>query len=283
MDGLRFPVKACVYETEPGVRVLVETQWPAGVPRGEILLVHGLESSSQAGYMLTMAQAALDAGYVAHRYNMRDVYNAGLTVDLLRVLEQLRDQGRGPVHLAGYSLGGNVILKLAGELGEAARPLVASLCAVSTPIDLEACCRQLCQRSNRFYHNRFLRKLIARTLLLDPTQTGLGQVKKLVEFDDLVTGPAFGFRDAVDYYRHQSAARFLAGIRVPTLLIQAKDDPMIPFSTFDHPAIGTNPHLRLLATEHGGHVGFLARGRRRFWSEGAVLEWVSRHHPPSRA
>jgi uncharacterized protein len=263
---------------------MVETQRPIGTPRGEVILVHGLESCSQAGYLLTMAQVALEAGYVTHRFNMRDLYNGGLTDDLRWLLEHLREQGRAPVHMVGYSLGGNVILKLAGELGEAARPLVASLSAVSTAIDLEACCRKLCTPGNAIYHKRFLRKLIARTQLQNPTITGLDKVRTLVEFDDLVTGPFFGFRDAMDYYRWQSSARFLGGIRVPTLILQAKDDPIIPFSTFlGDPAIKENPYLHLLATEHGGHVGFLTRGPRRFWCDVAVLDWVVRHSSPQCA
>lgn len=290
-DDRRFPVEACLYPTEPGVQVLVESQRPESAPRGEIVLVHGLESSSRAGYMLSMAQTALEAGYGAHRVNMRSCggtehlsrtfYNAGLTVDLRMIVEELARGGRAPVHLAGYSLGGNVILKLAGEWGEAARPFIASVCAVSASIDLEASCRAIERRENLLYHRRFVRRLIARTRRRMEANPGfavtadLDRIRTITEFDDLITGPSFGFRDAIDYYRHQSAVRFLGGIRVPTQLIYALDDPIIPASMYGHPSIDANPHIRRFPTRHGGHVGFIARGPHRFWLDRAVLDWVA--------
>lgn len=289
-DALRFPVEARYYATEPGVQVLVESQRPDAAPRGEIVLVHGLESSGRAGYLLSMAQAALEAGYAVHRFNMRTCggtehlsptfYNAGLTVDLRMVLEEFARQGRAPVHLAGYSLGGNLILKLAGEWGDAARPFLASVCTVSASIDLEASCRAIERRENFLYHRRFVRSLIARTRRRLEANPGLGlhpdldRIKTIVEFDDLVTGPSFGFRDAADYYAHQSAIRFLDGIRVPTRLIYALDDPLIPASMYEHPSIDANPYIQRLPTRHGGHVGFIARGAQRFWLDHAVLDWT---------
>lgn len=289
-DARRFPVESCYYPTDPGVHVLVEMQRPEGPPRGEILLVHGLESSSRAGYMLSMAQAALEAGYAVHRFNMRSCggtehlsptfYNAGLTVDLRMVLEELARQGRAPVHLAGYSLGGNLILKLAGEWGDGARPFIASVCAVSASIDLAESCRAIERRENFLYHRRFVRRLIARTRRRLEAHPGrmphpdLDRIKTIIEFDDLVTGPSFGFRDAADYYAHQSAIRVLDGIRVPTQLIYALDDPLIPAAMYDHPSIDANPRIKRLPTRHGGHVGFIARGAHRFWLDRAVLEWI---------
>lgn len=289
-DGRRFPVEARYYATEPGVKVLVEMQRPEGAPRGEIVLAHGLESSSRAGYMLSMAQAALEAGFTVHRFNLRSCggtehlsptfYNAGLTVDLRMIVEELVRQGSAPVHLAGYSLGGNVILKLAGEWGAAAHPFLASVCAVSASIDLEASCRAIERRENFLYHRRFVRRLIARTRRRIAANPGLSiapnldRIKTIVEFDDLVTGPSFGFRGAADYYWHQSAIRFLDKIRVPTLLIYALDDPIIPASMYEHPSIDANPHIRRHPTRHGGHVGFIARGAPRFWLDHAVLDWI---------
>jgi len=283
-------VKACYYETEPGIQVLVESQRPDGASRGEILLVHGLESSSRAGYMLSMAQAALEAGYAAGRFNMRGCgaaehltpafYNAGLTIDLRKVLEQFHRHGRTPVHLAGYSLGGNVILKLAGEWAEQARPFIASVSAISASIDLEASCRAIQRPENFLYHRRFLRRLIARTrrrLKANPhlaVHPEFHRARTIIEFDDLVTAPAFGFRDAADYYRRQSAIRFIERIRVPTQLIYALDDPLIPASMYEHHSIDANPYIRRVATRHGGHVGFIARGARRFWLDHAVLAWI---------
>src|ERR1035438_2217014 len=148
------PIERRLYRTEPQVRVLVESQRPAQnvAAVGEIVLLHGLEGSGKSGYMRGMAAAALREGYTVHRFHMRTcggterlcstLYHAGLTSDLLAVLRQFQSDGRAPVFLVGFSLGGNVALKLAGELGDAARPLLRGVSAVSTPIDLEAAGRR---------------------------------------------------------------------------------------------------------------------------------------------
>jgi len=290
LDERRFPVETRYLQTESGVTVLIESQRPEGASRGDIILTHGLESSSRAGYMLSMAQAGLEAGYAVHRFNMRSCggtehlsptfYNAGLTVDLRMFVEALVGDTHTPVHLAGYSLGGNLIAKLAGEWGEAARPFIASVCAVSASIDLEASCRAIERRENFIYHRRFVRRLIERTkrrLEANPKLTihpEFLSARTIVEFDDKVTGPSFGFRDAADYYWHQSATRFLDGIRVPTRFIYSLDDPIIPPSMYNHPAMSANPHISRQATRHGGHVGFIARGAHRFWLDRAVLDWI---------
>jgi len=276
-----YPEENKLFRTEPDVQVLVQSQRPAGESRGELILVHGLEGAADAGYMRTMAKAALDAGFAVNRFNIRTcggterlantLYHAGLTSDLRFVLNQI---GR-PVHLVGYSLGGNMILKLAGELGEDAAPLIASICAVSTPIDLAACARTISKPSNRIYERRFLKRMRKRVV-----ETGRFTVKQvraartIWAFDDILTGPSFGFRGAEHYYETQSSRQFLERIRVPVLLIQSRDDIFIPFEIFQHPAIRANPLVRLHVTEHGGHLGFLSRTKPRFWLDGAVLEWI---------
>jgi predicted alpha/beta-fold hydrolase len=289
LDENRFPVKATLYETEPGVQVLVHSQTPSGPPAGELILVHGLEGSSAAGYARSLAQAALEAGYAVHRYNMRScggtehlsgttLYHSGQTSDLLAVIRQL--QGRSPIFLAGFSLGGNVVLKLAGELGESARELIAGVVAVSTPIDLAACVRQLDRRVNFIYSNRFLSRLKQRVRLKQRLAPGLFPIEKLdrvktvYEFDDQFTALNFGFGTADNYYATQSSKQFLDRIRIPTLLVQAKDDPLIPFEVYNHPAFSQNPCLRLLAVEHGGHLGFVAKGKPRFWLDQVLVQWI---------
>jgi predicted alpha/beta-fold hydrolase len=289
LDTVRFPVESRLVETEPGVQVLVESQAPAGPPRGHIVLVHGLEGSGAAGYMLSLSQAALDAGYAPHRFHMRTcggtehlcqtLYHAGLTSDLRAVLEDFAGADRAPVWLVGFSLGGNVVLKLAGELGEAARPLMAGVCAVSTPIDLGVSVDRLAKFDNRLYEYRFLRRMRRRlcaTGRYRPSDfRGLRTVRG---FDENITAPAFGFRDAAHYYSTQSAIHFLPGIRVPTLVVQAKDDSFVPSSLFKAPALRGNPAIRLLMTEHGGHLGFLSRRAPRFWADAAVLDWIEKEN-----
>ncbi len=276
---LRYPVETKIYQTEPDVRVLVHAQRPA-TPCAEMIVIHGLEGSSQSGYAVSLAAAALDAGYAVHRFNMRSCggtehlalsnYHSGQTSDLLHVLREIKRASGLPLFVVGFSLGANVALKLAGELGEAGRDLLAGVCAVSAPIDLAACARALGEPRNFIYSRRFLTRLktrIRRRHRQAPdvySLDGLKRVRSIWDFDDVYTGPLFGFGSAVNYYRTQSSNQYLEKIRVPALLVQAKDDPLIPFSVYDHPAFRENPCLQLVAADHGGHVGFISRRNPRF-------------------
>jgi predicted alpha/beta-fold hydrolase len=286
----QWPVETVVYETEPNVRVLVHSQRPTEEPEGELILVHGLEGSSASGYARSMVHAALERGWATHRFNMRGCggaddlavsgYHAGQTSDLLAFLRGRRSASTLPIFVIGFSLGGNVALKLAGELGESAQELLNGVCVVSTPIDLAACVAALGQPRNFIYQNRFLDRLkdrIRRKNRQAPdvyTLEHLPKIKTIEDFDDHYTARLFGFGTAANYFKTQSANQFLERIRVPTLLIQSKDDPLVPFTVFEHPAIASNPCLTLLAVEHGGHLGFLSRGKARFWLDGTVLDWA---------
>jgi len=249
------------------------------------VLVHGLEGSASAGYMHSMAACALEAGYTVQRSNLRScggterlartVYHGGLTSDLLAVVRAVAAQGRAPVWLVGFSLGGNLVAKLAGELGEDARPLLAGVCAASAAIDLEACAIRIRQPDNRLYEYRFLSLMRARARAVwHSTPADLRGIRSVFEMDDRITAPNFGFRSAEHYYRSQSANQFLELIRVPTLFITAQDDPLVPFRIYDHPAFRQNPCLQLVATEYGGHLGFLAKGRPRLWLDHVIMEWI---------
>jgi predicted alpha/beta-fold hydrolase len=293
----RWPVETVLMRTEPDVQVLMSIQRPEGDPQGEVVLVHGLEGSSDAGYARSMAYATLTRGYSVVRFNMRSCggtehltlsnYHAGQTSDLVEVLRQRRPQV--PVFLIGYSLGGNVALKLAGELGREAADLITGVCAVSAPIDLAACAEALQRRSNFIYQNRFLSRLkdrIQRRHAEAPhlyTIEHLPKVRTITDFDDYYTSKLFGFGTAANYFRTQSANQFLERIEVPALLVQAKDDPLIPFSAFDHPAFSRNRNLRLVAVDHGGHLGFLARRRPRFWLDELIMDWVQGINQPGLA
>lgn len=253
-------------------------------PRAELICLHGLEGSHDSGYLQSLAQAALGEGFRIHRLNMRgcggteglskSLYHAGLTADLHHILRQL--DGRLPVFLAGFSLGGNVMLKLAGELGAATG--LAGIAAVSVPLDLHACCLKMMRPENRLYEARFvlsLKRRFARRAAEHPELYDvrhLEGIRTVIEFDDRITAPYFGFGNAVNYYATQSSQNFLDAIRVPTLVIQAEDDPLIPFEVYRrHAAFRTNPALRLMAVPHGGHVGFIARRQPRFWVDRQIL------------
>jgi predicted alpha/beta-fold hydrolase len=135
-------------------------------------------------------------------------------------------------------------------------------------------------RANTVYARRFLRRLEQRIRLKEHLRPGLfdlsrfPSVKTIYDFDDVYTAPAFGFGTADNYYATQSAQCFLDDIRVPALVIQAQDDPLVPFEVYNHPAFSRNPNLQLMTPEHGGHVGFIARGKPRFWLDGILLEWL---------
>jgi len=293
LNEQRFPVQAKFYDTEPGVQVLVHSQAPATEPIAQLILVHGLEGSSSAGYARSLAQAALEAGCATHRLNMRScggtehlsgrtLYHSGQTSDLLAVVRQL--PSNAPIFLVGFSLGGNVVLKLAGELGASTSGLgsktISGVMAISTPIDLAACVRQLDKPSNALYARRFVSRLKERVRVKERLTpglfdlSGLDLVRNIYDFDDRFTAQAFGFGTADNYYATQSSNQFLDRIRVPTLLVQAKDDPLIPFAVYDHPAFLANPYLRLIAVEHGGHLGFISKTRPRFWLDQVLVNWV---------
>jgi predicted alpha/beta-fold hydrolase len=283
----RIPVEPRLYQTEPQVQVLVESQRPADSAAAvEIVLLHGLEGSGQSGCVRGMAAAALNQGFAVHRFYMRTcggterlcptLYHAGLTSDLLAVLRQFQSEGRAPVFLVGFSLGGNVALKLAGELGDSAHQFLAGVGAISAPIDLEASARRIGEPRNRLYERRFVRRMTARLCATGRyTPADFAGLRTLWAIDDRITAPSFSFGGAANYYRTQSAIGYLEAIRVPVLLIQAKDDTFIPFDAFESQAVRSNPQIRLLAPEHGGHLGFLGRGEPRFWAEETVLRWIS--------
>jgi uncharacterized protein len=291
LDVAQFPVRSVVYQTEPAVRIRVDVQSPASEDRGDLVLLHGLEGSSNSGYMQSMAQAALLAGFRVHRVNTRTcggtstmaptLYHAGLSSDLHYLLQALKSQGRDNVYLAGYSLGGNVALKFLGEMGTSAGHLLRAAAAISVPLDLAACCRAMEHPRNFIYQRRFVRSLKAswRRRVLEfpdrfaPSEAELAQVQTVWQFDHLFTAPHFGFGTAENYYATQSAQRYLDGIRLPTLLVAAQDDPLVPFAVYRQPAIASNQHLQLLAPIHGGHVGFLARRQPRFWLDETLVKW----------
>jgi uncharacterized protein len=160
-------------------------------------------------------------------------------------------------------------------LGEDARPLLAGVCAAAAAIDLEACARRVGQPDNRLYEYGFLMLMRARARAVwHSTSADLRGIRSVFEMDDRITAPNFGFRGAEHYYRTQSANQFLERIRVPTLFITAQDDPLVPFRIYEHPAFRQNPCLKLVATEYGGHLGFLAKGRPRLWLDHAIMEWI---------
>ena len=151
----------------------------------------------------------------------------------------------------------------------------------TTPVDIAACVRELRRWKNRIYEQRFLialRKRIRQMAALNPGVHAIDKIPRIrsvYEFDDTFVAPYFGFGSADNYYATQSSIRYVSSIRVPTLLIQAKDDPMIPFDIFSDPRLRNNPNIELIAVEHGGHLGFVADAPPRFWADRVILNWIT--------
>ena len=281
-DFARFPMEQRLIRTDSETQVLVQTQHPIGPAIGEVTLIHGLEGAGDAGYIVSMAWTALNAGFTVHRFHMRTcggteklcrtLYHGGLTSDLRTFLQQ--SPSGLPGFLIGFSLGGNVSLKLAGELGET--DLIHGVCSISAPIDLGAAARRIGERDNFLYQKRFVARMKQRVIATGLyTAADLAPYRTLYEIDDKITAPSFGFGTADNYYATQSSVNVLDRIRVPALAIAAKDDTFIPFEMYGHPAFSSHPFLRLNAPEHGGHLGFLARNPPRFWADEIAIGFLT--------
>jgi len=285
-DWSAYPMESRFVRTSPDVEVLVQTQRPLGTPRGELVLLHGLEGSGESGYIISLSHRALQAGFVVHRFHMRTcggtehlcntLYHAGLTSDLLSFLEQ--DEHAQKLFLIGFSLGGNVALKAAAEICQAGEKLLAGVVSVNTPIDLAACSRRLQQPVNRIYQDRFTARMKERLLRTGRySQDDLAGCRTVFDIDDKITAPSFGFGNAANYYETQSALRFVPHIQVPGLMIAAQDDPLVPFEPYLSPVLAANPCIQLVTPKHGGHLGYLSRRAPRFWSDEVIMEWLDRH------
>jgi predicted alpha/beta-fold hydrolase len=282
------------FETEPGTRIRGSCHWQA-VPRERptLVLVHGLEGSCASNYMLGLAEHAFAAGWNAIRLNQRNcggtesltptLYNSGLSGDYRAVLFELIDRDALPeIFFAGYSMGGNLVLKMAGELAGAAPRQLRGVAGVCPCIDLAACADALALPGNFVYERHFVRRLkkrMWRKAALFPGKFDLGplaSVRSVREFDDAITARYCGFRDAADYYQRSSALRVAAEIRVPTLIVTAQDDPFVSFASFSDSALVNNPHVQVIAPEHGGHCAFISKekGAARFWAEARLMEFT---------
>jgi predicted alpha/beta-fold hydrolase len=303
----RFPhlpdAEPRLFATEPGVQVLAHCHWqPNRRAHPTLLVLHGLEGSSEAHYVRGIAQKALAAGLNVVRLNQRNcgrtehlcdtLYHSGLTSDPAAVLRELVSaDGLNALAVAGYSLGGNLALKLAGDFGEAPPPELQAVAAVSPVMDLDRCVRALERPSNAVYQWNFVRNLKARLrrkARLFPDRfpvAPLARVRTVRDFDDVYTAPHFGFAGASDYYHRASALRVVERIRVPTLILTAADDPFVPPEPFHDPAVTGNPHITVRVSAHGGHCAFLGpreNGSDGYWAEEAVVRFAAARCAVSR-
>lgn len=283
-----------LFQVAPDTQVLAHCHWQKSQPRSHptMVILHGLEGSSESKYVLGVAYKALASGFNAVRVNLRNcgdtmhltptLYNAGLSPDVVSILHELRNEGYNRIFLVGYSLGGNIVLKTAGELGSDGPALLTGVAAISPSLDLETCVKAIEHPDNRFYDQWFLRSLKGKVrakakLFPELYDTSLLRTARtLRQFDDIYTAPAGGYENAAVYYSKASAIRVVQHIAVPTLIIVSEDDPLIPFSSFSHPNL-QNRFIRLNATKFGGHAGFIQHAPEDkslldlFWAENRVV------------
>jgi uncharacterized protein len=284
-----------IFEVEPGSCVRGECHWQEH-PREHptLVLLHGLEGSCESGYMLGTAEKSYAAGFNVVRVNQRNcggteeltptLYHSGLSCDIRAVLLELLALDHLPeIFAAGFSMGGNLVLKMAGEFRDAAPPEIAGFVAVAPASDLAACVDALDTPRNFLYEHHFVTRLkrhMRHKARLFPERypvDGMRHIRSVREFDNAITARFCGFQDADDYYARSSALGIVGQIRRQTLILAAKDDPFVPFSSFSDPAICANPHIEFVATEHGGHCAFISRdpGDARFWVEGRIVRYCA--------
>jgi predicted alpha/beta-fold hydrolase len=289
---LRFPTRLRTVALPDGDGLAVHDSIPAGWQNGHgvVLLVHGLGGCHRSGYMLRLAIQFLKHGLRVLRLDLRGVgagatlarmtYHGGCSGDLRAVaLDVHRESPNSPLVLLGMSLGGNLVLKLAGEAEDDPLPGLHAVAAVAPPIDMMLCAAMLARL--RFYDAYFARQLVKQVRqhqrhFPDVTLPRFPRRPTMRQFDELCTAPRWGFADALDYYRRASALPVLANLRLPAFILTARDDPFIAVEPFESLALRPNMEIHIAA--HGGHLGFLgsdgAGGLR--WAERRVADWVLR-------
>jgi predicted alpha/beta-fold hydrolase len=286
----------------PASQVLCHCHFqPAAVraSRPAVIIVHGLEGSSNSQYVVGNANKLWDAGCNVIRMNMRNcggterlsptLYHSGLSADVDAVMRFfLARQGFQSISLIGYSMGGNLVLKLAGDLGASAPAELKCVVGISPAIDLGPSADALHEPLNRIYEMKFLRSLLQRfrrkaelfPQLFDASRAN--GIRTLREFDDRVTAFYAGFTGADDYYYRAAAARVIDRIAVPTLVIHSLDDPFVRLTPKSCKAVLANPAISYIETAHGGHCAFLAdadpaRGDDGYWAEKTLLRFLLAH------
>jgi uncharacterized protein len=284
-------------EVEPGIKVLCQCHWQNDRQTPlTLVVVHGLEGSSESAYMLGLAKKGLAAGMNVVRMNQRNcggtegvaptLYHSGLSRDVAAVAQNLIEEDRiSKFALVGFSMGGNLVLKLAGEWGREGPSQFRAVAAVCPAMDLAASSDALHSRGNRLYEYYFIWKLRRRLrskarLFPKVFETSrLRGVSTLREFDDKITAHYCGFTGAVDYYSRAAAANVVDRIAVPAFILHAANDPFIRILPETRKKILGNPNITFLETEDGGHCSFLAQpdGDDGRWAESQILEFLQKY------
>ncbi len=271
----------------------LDLDWCRSGSRRLVVISHGLEGHSRRPYIVGMAKALVDNGWDALAWNFRSCggsmnrhlrfYHSGATEDLHRVINFAIESGSyDEVALVGFSMGGNLSLVYLGDQDTPVNPKVKKAVVYSVPCDLSASADQLTLPQNRIYMSRFLKELKAKMLakeklfpdLLD--LTGYEEIKNFRQFDDRYTAPIHGFRNADHYWSHCSSRRYIRNINVPTLIVNAKDDPFLASACYPHDEVDLNPNVKLETPETGGHVGFVSFNKNNmYWSEQRAIAFLN--------
>jgi predicted alpha/beta-fold hydrolase len=283
------------FDVEEDNRVLAHCHWqPEPWSRPTLVALHGLNGSSDAHYVRGVAAKAFARGMNVLRLNQRNcgdtehlcagLFHSGLTADVKHVIDELTGvDGIRTIAVAGYSLGGNLALKLAGEYGDDPPPAICAVAAVSPIAEISKCVHALERPANIVYQWNFVKDLKRRMRRKNEFRPGrfdmskLKRIRTVRDFDEAYTAPYFGFADAEDYYHRASAMRVIDRIRVPALIITAEDDPFVPAAPFRDPSVAGNAHITLQLCTHGGHCGFV--GPRNglddgYWAEREIVDFA---------
>jgi uncharacterized protein len=282
-------------EVEPGIHVLCHCHWQIHRHAAlTVIVVHGLEGSTESNYMLGIAEKGLSAGMNILRMNQRTcggtdhwaptLYHSGRSGDVMAVANALiENDGISRIGLCGFSMGGNIVLKTAGEWGKTGPREFCAVAAVCPAMDLAASADALHHPVNRLYEQYFLWKLKSRMrkkARCFPGQYDLSRLrglKSLRDFDDKITAYYSGFDGASDYYARAAAANVIDKIVVPTYILYARNDPFIRVTPETRRKVEGNPNIRFIETEDGGHCAFIGEpnGYDGHFAERAVVEFFS--------
>lgn len=269
--------------------ITTPTQWKESDPT--VLLVHGLCGSHRSPNLVRMVKRLEPIGIRAVRFNMRgcgsgkglarNIYHSGRSEDLFEVIKVLKkEHPLSPIVLIGFSLGANIVLKLAGELNVLGPTYLDKMIAVSPPVDLYASIQMLGEPANGVYERYFYKLLRAdvhyrHRKFKDLPRVRLPKSLKLYEFDQLYTAPTCGFDNAIDYYNKCSSAHVVEDIAIPCKILLAEDDPIIAASSLDAYSLPSN--VSVFKTKKGGHMGYLGNpvGEKGFhWLDSLLVDWI---------
>lgn len=256
-----------------------------------VFMVHGLCGDHKAPYLVRLTKRLEPLGVRCVRYNMRGcgsgkglarkIYHSGRSDDVFECLKILKQEHpESPILLIGFSLGGNIVLKLAGELGSLASAFLEKVIAVSPPVELYSSVLMLGSPQNSIYENYFYKLLRAdihyrQHKFKDLPRVHLPRKLKLYEFDQLYTAPFSGFSSAIDYYHKCSSSHLVEDIAIPCKILFSEDDPIISPHSLDHYTLPD--HISVYRTKKGGHMGYLGRyGERKgiYWLDHLMTDWI---------